>query len=139
MKLAIILFVVACSAFLVDAGLAGGLTPVKDLKSLDEYKPLIEKTYNLKTNEEHYGLVLKIESAETQVIAGQRLVIRFTLAKTDCKKDEVSKGLKSLNKDCKHTKVIERCIADVIIRAWEKFIDVSQMKCNDVVTDYYKE
>ena len=46
-----------------EAGLMpGGLRKVSP-KEVESYAPLIEKTYNLKTQEENYGTVAKIESA----------------------------------------------------------------------------
>lgn len=100
---------VVCFAASVQAyfgGMPGGLSPYP-VKDVQKHLPLIEKHYNEQTNDENYGLVAKIESAESQVVAGQRLVVKYTLHVTDCKKQEVLQGLKAAN-GCNQTKVSSR-------------------------------
>ena len=84
-------------------GMPGGLSKA-NVKDVKQYQPLIESNYNQLTKEENYGQVVKIESAEVQVVAGTRYVIKFTLSKTDCKKHEIKNGLKAI-KDCNQTHV----------------------------------
>lgn len=96
---------IACLAASAMAfgGLPGGLSPYP-VKEVQKHLPLIEKHYNEQTNDENYGVVAKIESAQSQVVAGQRLVIKYTLNVTDCKKQEVLTGLRASN-GCNQTKV----------------------------------
>lgn len=117
-------------------GIPGGLCE-SPISAVQEYLPEIEKTYNAKSKTASYGRVAKITSAKSQVVAGTRYVVKFTLSETDCSKEEISKGLKT-TANCKHVKHVEDCVADVIVRLWQNYKEVSEMKCNDVVTDYYK-
>ena len=77
------------------------------IEKVKQYIPLIEKCYNKYSKDENYGLVAKIESAnglKTKGNPGQILDITYTLHVTDCKKQEVLKGLKASN-SCKQMKV----------------------------------
>ena len=107
MRYLVLLCLVVCLAVTVQAfgglGMPGGLSPYP-VKDAQKHLSLIEKHYNEQTNDENYGVVAKIESAQTQVVAGQRLVIKYTLHVTDCKKQEVLQGVRASNK-CNQTKV----------------------------------
>lgn len=47
-------------------GMPGGLNKVKNLKDVEPYTSLIEKHYNEQSKDNNYGIVAKIESAESQ-------------------------------------------------------------------------
>jgi len=134
-----LLCLIVCLAASVQAfsGIPGGLSPYP-VKEVEKHLPLIEQHYNQQTNDDNYGLVAKIESAQSQVVAGQRLVVKYTLHVTDCKKQEVLQGQRAA-KSCNKTKIVESCVADIYIRSWENYIDVSGMKCNDVKSGAYKQ
>lgn len=112
-SLALFCLIVCLASVQAFSGIPGGLSPYP-VKEVQEHLPLIEKHYNEQTNDENYGLVAKIESAQSQVVAGQRLVVKYTLHVTDCKKQEVLKGLKAAN-GCNKTKVSSRTSRPLIL------------------------
>ena len=68
MKITAVLCLVAClvASALAFGGMPGGLVPYP-VKEVQKHLPLIEKHYNEQTGDENYGVVAKIESAQTQV------------------------------------------------------------------------
>lgn len=106
MKYLLVFCLIVClavSGWAFSGGMPGGLSPYP-VKEAQKHLSLIEKHYNEQTNDDNYGVVAKIESAQSQVVAGQRLVIKYTLNITDCKKQEVLKGLRASG-GCNQTKV----------------------------------
>lgn len=112
------------------SNVVGGFRDVDDLNSVAEYSPLVEKTINEKTNDDNYHKVVKITKARSQVVAGIKYDIDYTVTTTDCNKKDVLKGTKKAS-DCKETKT-HACKAIIIVRLWENYIGVEGLKCADV-------
>mgnify|MGYP002649673989 CR=1 FL=1 len=85
-----------------------------------------ETKINAQINSPYYHKIIKVLSAESQVVSGVMYFIDFEIASTQCLKEKVTKENRAM---CDAFASIQVCQAHILSQSWRNVLDVTSLKC----------